>query len=96
MVLHFHLSLCRPAHALHFAVYEHAKELLGGNAEGHQPIATAAAGATATIVNDACMTPMDVIKQRLQVAHSPYKGVMDCIRSMWKQEGIWGFYKSYR
>jgi hypothetical protein len=28
---------------------------------------TAAAGATATILNDAAMTPVDVVKQRLQV-----------------------------
>lgn len=57
----------RPAHALHFAVYEAAKGVYGGNAEGYQFVATAAAGATATTVNDLFMTPVDVVKQRLQV-----------------------------
>ncbi len=57
----------RPGHALYFASYEAAKDLLGGNEEGHQPIASATAGAIATVINDAFMTPLDVIKQRLQV-----------------------------
>jgi hypothetical protein len=56
-----------PAHALHFAVYERAKESFGGNDVGYQWLPTAAAGATATLVNDAFMVPVDVIKQRLQV-----------------------------
>jgi hypothetical protein len=59
--------LCRPSHALYFASYEAAKQLFGGNQEGHHPLATAAAGATATIVNDGCMNPWDVVKQRMQV-----------------------------
>ncbi len=56
-----------PSHALHFATYESAKELYGGNNNGHRPLPTAFAGATAVIVHDGCMTPADVIKQRLQV-----------------------------
>lgn len=71
-----------PAHALQFAVYEHAKQALGGNESGHHMVATAAAGALATVVNDGVMTPADVIKQRLQVAHSPYTGVLDCINKV--------------
>lgn len=59
-------------------------------------MATAAAGATATVVNDAFMTPADVIKQRLQVAHSPYRGVMDCITQILRKEGPGAFFKSYR
>ena len=50
---------------------------------------------TATIVNDGCMTPWDVIKQRMQVSHSPFKSLGQCIRETWRQGGIAAFYKSY-
>lgn len=85
-----------PAHALYFAIYELAKDVGGGNdAGGNLPLAAACAGATATLVNDACMTPADVIKQRLQVAHSPYKGILDCATTVMRQEGWRAFFKSY-
>ncbi|KAI3427269.1 hypothetical protein D9Q98_007201 [Chlorella vulgaris] len=84
-----------PSHALYFASYEAAKQLFGGNQEGHHPLATAAAGATATIVNDGCMNPWDVVKQRMQVAHSPYRSLVHCVRETWQEEGLRAFYKSY-
>lgn len=63
----------RPAHAVHFAVYEAAKKGLGETAAETSFAGAAAAGAAATVVSDACMTPFDVIKQRLQVgAATPY------------------------
>lgn len=89
-------GVCRPAHALYFATYELAKESLGGNDPGHHPVATAVAGSIATIVNDAVMTPSDVVKQRLQVANSPYRGVMDCILRVSKEAGPSAFFRSYR
>ena len=62
---------CRPAHAVHFAVYEAAKKGLGETVAETSFAGAAAAGAAATIVSDACMTPFDVIKQRLQVSKLP-------------------------
>ena len=64
---HSIFSHFRPAHAMQFAVYERAKELLGGNAADHNPLVAGVAGTVATVINDAIMTPVDVIKQRLQV-----------------------------
>lgn len=84
-----------PSHALYFATYEKAKDLLGGNAAGHHPLATAAAGATATLVNDGAMNPWDVIKQRMQVSHSPYRSVWHCALATWRAEGLLAFYRSY-
>ena len=52
-------------------------------------------GVTATIVNDGCMTPWDVVKQRMQVSHSPYSGVFNCIRKTFEQEGSRAFFKSF-
>lgn len=73
----FRCCLLRPSHALHFATYESAKELYGANYNGHRPLATALAGATAVVVHDGCMTPADVIKQRLQVCF--------LVRSFWSE-----------
>lgn len=84
-----------PSHALYFASYEAAKQLYGGNQPGHQPVATAAAGVTATVVNDACMTPWDVVKQRMQVSHSPYGGILQCVRDTYRAEGARAFFKSF-
>lgn len=36
-----------------------------------------------------------VIKQRLQVYNSPYRGVYDCARSVLRTEGISAFYRSF-
>jgi hypothetical protein len=87
-----------PAHAMHFAVYELAKEGLGGNrgAYRHHPAIAAFSGALATVVNELVMTPVDLVKQRLQVAHSPYKGVVDCVMSVARTEGPSAFFRAYR
>ncbi|KAK1320558.1 hypothetical protein QJS10_CPA03g01079 [Acorus calamus] len=39
---------------------------------------------------------MDVVKQRLQLKSSPYKGVADCIGRVLREEGFGAFYASYR
>ncbi|CAI5534550.1 unnamed protein product [Closterium sp. Naga37s-1] len=59
-------------------------------------VAHATAGALATVASDAVLTPMDVVKQRLQLRRSPYAGVVDCCRKMLQEEGIYSFYRSYR
>ncbi|KAI5078699.1 hypothetical protein GOP47_0006370 [Adiantum capillus-veneris] len=85
-----------PAHAVYFSVYEVAKENLGGNRPGHHPIVHGAAGILATVASDAVFTPMDVVKQRLQLPGNAYQGVIDCIRRTLREEGIKAFYASYR
>ncbi|KAG8929176.1 Fe(2+) transporter [Tulasnella sp. 418] len=84
-----------PAHAVHFGAYEFVKELAGGNKPGHQPIATAIAGAAATTANDALMNPFDVIKQRMQIHNSQFRSVFTCARTVYKNEGLAAFYVSY-
>ena len=42
------------------------------------------------------MTPADVVKQRLQVAASPYRGAADCVRQMLRDEGVFSIYRSLR
>lgn len=36
-----------------------------------------------------------VVKQRMQMYNSPYRGVLDCTRAVWQKEGPAAFYRSY-
>ncbi|QDZ20517.1 mitochondrial solute carrier protein [Chloropicon primus] len=85
-----------PSHGLYFVVYEYMKSFLGvTNDDKHKPFETGFAAAAATVVADAFMTPLDVVKQRLQLANSPYVGLMDCVNKTLRQEGINAFFRSY-
>ncbi|KAK1365997.1 Mitoferrin [Heracleum sosnowskyi] len=84
-----------PAHAIYFSVYENCKErfVVEGSGNGN---AVARAGVVATVASDAVFTPMDMVKQRLQLSNSPYSGVLDCVRRVVNEEGYRAFYASYR
>ncbi|KAL8213910.1 hypothetical protein R6Q57_003359 [Mikania cordata] len=86
-----------PAHAVYFSVYEMCKRKFISSQNPNNPVAHAAAGVFATVASDAVFTPMDMVKQRLQLGSgSPYKGVFDCVRVVLKEEGFGAFYASYR
>lgn len=72
-----------------------AKDRFGVNKPGHHPAGAAVAGAAATVFHDAIMTPMDVVKQRLQLGH--HKGMLDCMRTIRRTEGskVCGRYFNY-
>ncbi|CAA6669291.1 unnamed protein product [Spirodela intermedia] len=72
-----------PAHAIYFSVYEISKD-------------PRLFGVLATVASDAVFTPMDTVKQRLQLRSSPYKGVVDCVGRVFREEGFRAFYASYR
>lgn len=84
-----------PAHAVYFSVYESCKKFFSAG-NPNSPVAHAASGVFATVASDAVLTPMDVVKQRLQLKGSPYKGVCDCVRRVLVEEGFGAFYASYR
>ncbi|KAL2899271.1 Mitochondrial RNA-splicing protein MRS3 [Bienertia sinuspersici] len=87
-----------PAHAVYFSVYEFCKKgLSGGNPNNH--MAHAMSGVCATVLSDAVFTPMDMVKQRLQLSGGnggTYRGVWDCVKMVFKEEGFKAFYASYR
>lgn len=84
---------CIPSHAAYFSVYEQAKKKFRVNEPGHHPLGAAAAGALATVLHDGVITPMDVVKQRLQLGY--YSGVRDCIKSIIREEGFSALFRSY-
>ncbi|XP_074267831.1 uncharacterized protein LOC141591418 [Silene latifolia] len=87
-----------PAHAVYFSVYELCKKALSkGNPNNH--LAHAASGVCATVMSDAVLTPMDMVKQRLQLGGGvggAYTGVSHCVRRVFRDEGFKAFYASYR
>ncbi|XP_078435414.1 mitochondrial RNA-splicing protein MRS3-like [Wolffia australiana] len=85
-----------PAHAVYFSVYELCKEFLSRGGNPNNPFAHASSGVIATVASDAVFTPMDTVKQRLQLGSSPYKGVADCLRRVVREEGYRALYASYR
>ncbi|GAA6002769.1 hypothetical protein JCM10207_007667 [Rhodosporidiobolus poonsookiae] len=84
-----------PAHAVYFGTYELAKEMAGGNEGGYSFLATAGAGATATIASDALMNPFDVVKQRMQAHGSTFNTVAETFKTVYRTEGLGAFYISY-
>ena len=84
-----------PSHAVNYASYEFFKQQFGGHQPGHHVLANAAAGALATCAHDAVITPLDVVKQRLQLVDSRYTGVAHCVRQILREEGPSAFYASY-
>jgi len=79
---------CVPAHALYFSSYEMIK-----SGSVMSPMIAGTAGAVATVAHDAVMTPIDTIKQRLQLGH--YEGMMHAFRSILCNEGPLALYRSF-
>ena len=71
-----------------------AKKVLHADTPGHHPASTAVAGACATVVADAIFTPLDTVKQRLQIANSPYSGMLNCASRTLRDEGWQAFFRS--
>uniref|UniRef100_A0A7S2EGN0 Mitochondrial carrier protein n=1 Tax=Trieres chinensis TaxID=1514140 RepID=A0A7S2EGN0_TRICV len=57
------------------------------------PVGSATAGATAAFCHDLVMTPLDTIKQRLQLGH--YDGMAHGLRRVLADEGAAGLYRSF-
>ncbi|XP_026313662.1 mitoferrin-1-like [Hyposmocoma kahamanoa] len=85
-----------PAHACFFATYEHAKHSLQTlTRHRHDHLTHGFSGCLASLVHDAVSNPAEVVKQRLQMLHSPYRGVWECARGVYRAEGLRAFYRSY-
>ncbi|KAM9770112.1 mitoferrin-2-like [Menidia menidia] len=86
-----------PAHALYFACYEKIKFSLSDaiHPGTNSHFANGVAGCMATVLHDAIMNPAEVVKQRIQMFNSPYRGVLDCVGSLLRREGPAAFYRSY-
>jgi len=96
---------CIPAHALYFSSYEAVKAIFQKRQHaGHTstvstesnnlgPLGSSVAGASAAFCHDLIMSPLDTVKQRLQLGH--YDGTRHAIREIAQHEGLAGLYRSF-
>ena len=97
---------CVPAHALYFSSYEAVKAVfleaqhsgaLPGNISSESnnlgALGSSVAGATAAFFHDLIMSPLDTVKQRLQLGH--YEGTSHAIKQMVRHEGPASLYRSF-
>eukprot|EP00747_Dinoflagellata_sp_TGD_P170575 gnl/TRDRNA2_/TRDRNA2_202488_c0_seq1.p1 gnl/TRDRNA2_/TRDRNA2_202488_c0~~gnl/TRDRNA2_/TRDRNA2_202488_c0_seq1.p1 ORF type:complete len:368 (-),score=26.96 gnl/TRDRNA2_/TRDRNA2_202488_c0_seq1:134-1237(-) len=82
---------CIPAHVALFTSYEYTKRRLLSGSE-HEPMKAAVCGASATLCHDVILTPMDVVKQRMQLGL--YRSIGHCITSVCHSEGFTSLYRS--
>ena len=89
-----------PARSIYFYTYEQTKRFLGrfGVQEGGVPNALVS-GLAAGIGSNSVTNPIWVVKTRLQLladstaGQKVYTGYRDTVRSIFKEEGVGGFYK---
>ena len=85
---------CIPAHALYFSMYEIVKAATRDSRTGEVTgWGSSLAGAAAVFGHDSVMTPLDTVKQRMQLGHYR-EGVWHACSSITRQEGIYALYRS--
>lgn len=85
-----------PSHALYFATYEMSKNMLhhGKVPLVPDPMITGVSAILATMVHDAISTPLDVVKQRMQL-NGQYRDFVSCLKHVTRTEGINALFLSY-
>lgn len=82
-----------PAHAAYFSVYEASKKYFHLEDESGIPFLSALSGSLATMSHDLILTPLDVVKQRLQLGY--YSGFLDSVRTIASREGLRALFVSF-
>ena len=86
-----------PFSAVFFPTYAHAKQALQNENGKNSSLSLFCAGLIGGVPAALSCTPADVIKTRLQVKEkegkTAYKGVIDCVVKLWREEGFQAFWK---
>ena len=86
-----------PFAMFYFPAYAHLKSRLADDTGYNSPSSIFLAGALASAPAAVLVTPMDMIKTRIQVVRRPgqteYHGVMDAASKIYREEGVKAFWK---
>jgi hypothetical protein len=85
-----------PSHGAYFTALEATRMMFNDKEEGkHRPMVHAISGAAGTIAHDFIVTPLDVVKQRMQMS-GKYSGSWECFRDILKEgKGVRTLLASY-
>jgi len=83
-----------PAHAMYFTCIEVGREA-ANTAKVPTHVGEGFAAVFATVCHDAVMTPADVVKQRMQMCCSPFSSSLNCVSTVFRNEGMSAFYRAY-
>lgn len=83
-----------PASTIYFTFYEKASATLIqlGFTDTRRIVPSLLAGGMAGVVSWIAIMPFDVVKSIYQSDQNCYKGLVDCTRTLWKQQGLRGFF----
>ncbi|XP_072918568.1 mitochondrial adenyl nucleotide antiporter SLC25A24-like [Hemitrygon akajei] len=85
-----------PETAIKFMAYEQFKKLLARDSQNIGTHERFLAGSLAGVTAQTSIYPMEVLKTRMALRKTgQYSGVADCVRKIWKNEGLIAFYKGY-
>lgn len=99
------VTVCReaPAFATYFAMYDYLRQIQvskGGSLDDLSPVSLMVAGGISGVLAWIVTYPFDVVKSRVQCDGMPgtvvqYKGMMDCFRKSYRQDGVSVFFRGF-
>jgi len=84
-----------PSHSFYFGLYETMRQMLDVSRDHYEPIKIMMAAIVATMGHDLIVTPVDVIKQRMQLKGSNFNNPIEAAMFVCKHSGYSAFIRSY-
>ena len=84
-----------PYAAINFASYDVAKKLYYGENGKQDPISNLFVGGASGTFSATVCYPLDTIRRRMQMKGKTYKGMGDAFATIWRNEGMKGFFKGW-
>ena len=84
-----------PYAAINFASYDMAKKLYYGENGKQDPISNLFVGGASGTFSATVCYPLDTVGRRMQMKGKAYDGMGDALATIWRNEGMKGFFKGW-